>query len=520
MKLYNNNDLDLVDKNIDKIIETIEELRKKLHPRPQDNPENSSSETESESDTNNDSTTETETTIENNDSNTKSTEPTTKSNPEQNIENQQIQPPQPTKEDIDNIVKITMKFISDKKRKIYGGYAQNKCVSLKNKADAFYSDNDIPDIDVYSPTPIEDLVELCNTLHDSGYTDVIGKEAMHKETYKIFTKGYNAIDLSYVPKQIYDNIPFIESDNIRYVNPSFAMIDLYRMMSEPLFSSWRWKKIFNRLFLLQKHFPFADVKYNQHSLKHQKLTNDTFQKLSNDILDFVTNNNSIYVIGDFAYNELVKFANMKEVRPINIHSYQIISTDYKNNAVNLIKKLNEIHKNITHEEFYPFWSFTDYSVEIYCEGELIVKMYNNLKRCCPVKSINIGPNKTIQIGSFDFIFLMEMINSFREKVSRNNNKKIYHDSLISNLIRIREYYFNTNKKTLLDDTLFQSFIDTCAGDSYDPIMEAKKQRKERKKKTGSALFIYKPIRELKTKWIFANTSGNLINNPKNLKLRI
>ena len=32
-------------------------------------------------------------------------------------------------------------------------------------------------------------------------------------------------------------------------------------------------------------------------------------------------------------------------------------------------------------------------------------------------------------------------------------------------------------------------------------------------------FMYKPVREVKTKWIFANTSGNKISNPKNLKLK-
>ena len=500
MKLYDNNDIILVEKNIDAIIANIEELRKKLHPRPQDDvseTETSESETVSETE--------------------ESTE-TPKTTPDESTETpKSTVPTPPTKEDINNIVKITMKFISDKKRKIYGGYAQNKCVASKYKADAFYNDDDIPDIDVYSPTPIEDLVELCNKLHESGYTDVIGKEAMHKETYKIFTKGYNAIDLSYVPKQIYDNIPFIELDNIRYVNPSFAMIDLYRMMSEPLFSSWRWKKIFNRLFLLQKHFPFTDVKLSS-SLYHKKLPSIT--EAMKIVMDYITNNNKIYVVGDFAYNQFVKISNMKDLKPVDIYSYQMVSTDYKNDVINLIKKLKESIKNITYNEFYPFWSFTDYSVEIYCDGELIAKIFNNLKRCCPIKNVQLDNNKIVQIGSFDFVFLMEMIGSFREKVLKNNKEKIYHDGLISNLIRMRKYYFDTQKKTLLDNTIFQSFLDTCVGDSYDPITEAKKQRKERKKKTGSALFIYKPIRELKNKWIFANTSGNLINNPKNLKLRM
>ena len=475
MELYNNNDLKLVDKNIDSIIETIENVRKKLYPRPQDNEPETVTETYTSTET---------------------------SKTEQS----------PTPEDIAKIVKITLDFVSNKKRKVYGGYAQNKVISFKNKADAFYKDDEIPDIDVYSPSPIDDLVELCDLLRSQGYDDVVGKEAMHKETYKIFTKGYNAIDLSYVPKNIYDNIPYVEIDNIRYTHPLFSMIDLYRMMSEPLFSSWRWKKIFVRLQLLQKHYPFQKINANPVSKPHKKNMDKVFEIIK----EYVKSNTDVYIFGDFAYNEFVKEAKMKDVAYANIKSYQIVSTDYKKTAETLIKKLKETNTNISYEEYYPFWTFTGHSVEISCGGELIAKVYGSIKRCCPIKTTI----DNIQIGSFDYVLLMEMVTGFREKVLRNKNGKIYHDTIISNLIKMRKYYFDKNEKTLLDNTLFQSFISSCVGEAIDPIMEAQRLRKERKEKKGSALFIYKPVRELKNKWVFANTSGNKINNPKNLKLKI
>lgn len=477
MELYNSKDLELVNKNIDIIVENIEQIRKQLYPRPQDTQQvESDAESVASMDT------------------------------EKNI---------PNMETINKIVGITMNFIMEKKRKIYGGYAQNAVIKFKNKNDAFYSDDDIPDIDVYSPTPIEDLVQLCNKLFEEGFTDVVGREAMHKETYKIFTSGYNAIDLSYVPKNIYDNIPYVEIDNIRYVHPSFSMIDLYRMMSEPLFSSWRWKKIFTRLCLLQKYYPFPKTNEIVQQTKHKKDMTKAFEIINN----FIKNNSRIYLFGDFAYNELVKEANDPKIQQINIYSYRIVSTDYKNDAKILIKQLKDNNLKITYEEYYPFWSFTGHNVEIYYENELIVTIYNNLQRCCPIKMVDLDDGK-VQIGCFDYILLMEMVIGFREKVLRNKQEKIYHDTLISNLIKMRRYYFDKNGKTLLDDTLFQSFIETCIGEAIDPIMEARRLRKEKKEKKGIAVFNYKPVRELKTKWVFANTSGNKINNPKNLRLKI
>jgi hypothetical protein len=118
---------------------------------------------------------------------------------------------------------------------------------------------------------------------------------------------------------------------------------------------------------------------------------------------------------------------------------------------------------------------------------------------------------------------MEIVFSFRQKVLKDSNKKRYHDVLISNMIKMRETHFKTTHKTLLDDSLFQSFIGTCIGKGIDTFNEAKKKRNELKEKRKnkekvSFGFSYKPVREIKNKWVFSNTSGNLINNPKNLKL--
>jgi len=299
MELYKTTDLEIVDKNIDQIINSIENTKKELYPDSIIKPPIVATETQTK---------------------------------------------EKTLEDVKEIVNITLEFVSNKKRKIYGGYAQNKAVIHKNKDDAFYKDTDVPDIDVYSPRPIEDLVELCNILNEKGYTDVIGREAIHKETYKIFTNGYNAIDLSYVPKNVFDAIPFIEINKIRYVNPSFSMIDLYRMLSEPLFSSWRWKKAINRLYLLQKYYPFENIKNAKvnDAYKHKK----DVSKATNIIIDFIKDNESVYIVGDFAYNQLVKESKCKDFSEIAVGIYQIVSTDYKTDVKKLLDKFKTSNVNV------------------------------------------------------------------------------------------------------------------------------------------------------------------------------
>lgn len=477
MELYKPSDLELGEKNIPKIIEEIEQVRKQLYPRPNDN------------------------------------EPVSDAEPAKKKE--------PLLEDVKAIVKIVLDFVKEKKRKIYGGTSHNSVIKAKNKADAFYSEEvDIStDIDVYSPTPIEDLVELCDTLYNNGFTDAISKQAMHGETYKIFTRGYNAVDISYVPKIIYDNIPFIEIENIRYTHPSFAMIDLYRILSEPLFSNFKWEKVFKRIKLLQKHYPFQKMPPEIPKVYSHK---GDISNVRKTIENFITNNESVYLFGDVAYNCIINESGNtnKSIKPVEVGIYHIVSTNYKIDALGLIREFKNDGIKITFKEYYPFWTLTGHSVEIIYNGNPIARVYHNMKRCCPTIKASFGskPNDFVQIGSFDYIFLMEMVLSFRQKVLRDQNKKRYHDTIISNLIMLREEYFKKNKLTLFDPSVFQSFVIPCVGRALDPIMEAKKQRKEKKEK-NMTMFMYKPIREIKTKWVFSNTSGNEIHNPKNFKLR-
>ncbi len=61
-----------------------------------------------------------------------------------------------------SINQIVMEYIKKHKRKIYGGFAQNQLVKRANPKDAFYKENERPDIDFYSPTcgPCQMLTKL------------------------------------------------------------------------------------------------------------------------------------------------------------------------------------------------------------------------------------------------------------------------------------------------------------------------------------------------------------------------
>ena len=134
---------------------------------------------------------------------------------------------EPTMKEFNEVYQVILNYIKDKKKIIYGGYAQNNLIEIKNKSDSFYKDLDMADIEFYSYEPLKDVVDLCDLLKSKGYSYVQGSEGAHPETYKIFVNFVNYCDISYIPKNVNDNMPFMEDKGIRYTHPHFMLVDAF-----------------------------------------------------------------------------------------------------------------------------------------------------------------------------------------------------------------------------------------------------------------------------------------------------
>jgi hypothetical protein len=447
---------------------------------------------------------------------------------------------EPTKEQAMNAINVALEYIKENKRKIYGGYAQNKIISDKNPKDAFYNDNDIPDVDYYSPEPLVDVIKICNILHEKGFKSVTAQEALHKETYKVFVDyNVNVCDISYVPKNVYYKIPTVEIKGIQYVHPSFIMIDLYRMLTEPYFSSFRWEKVFPRIYLLQKHYPFnKPTKELPDVYGIDQKSEKVIHKYLSGVFDFLSDRKSVIVYGQYAYNHFydVSKPNNKKIKQIDVTFYEFMSSEYIEDANLLLEKLQNLipeNKNkIKVIEYYPFWQLTGYNCWLFYENIPLVHITYYNKRCTSFKEVDAVifyngekevPDKKakIQIGTFDFVFLMNMVNGLYAKVNNEGEKYNYHNIMTSHLIEIRNHYLDKNKKTLMDNTLFQEFVPDCIGKVMYQERELRIEREKKYKSGKLVVFRYNPSEDKKdtvSTYRFANTSGNKISNVKNLKL--
>jgi hypothetical protein len=128
---------------------------------------------------------------------------------------------------------------------------------------------------------------------------------------------------------------------------------------------------------------------------------------------------------------------------------------------------------------------------------------------------------TINIGSFSLTILYSLITSMRGRINNDKNTKNLYIALVSHITEFKNYYMKTFKKTFLDDTIFKEFIVKCIGVPITPEHEKQLLIESRKKQNKKYIFSYDPAESTKTdlNYVFANSSGNPINNIKNLKLQ-
>ena len=443
---------------------------------------------------------------------------------------------EPTGDEKDKVMKTILAYIKQHKRKIYGGFALNSLIVDKDPSDAIYKDYDTPDVDFYSPEPIQDLIKLCNILHNAGFKYVNGKEAMHKETYSIYVNYALYCDISYVPKNIYNKMPFKEIKGLTYIHPNFMTIDYLRMMTDPLISYWRIDKAFKRFYLLQKHYPLP---HNDNPIEISG-SNEKIDYALDTVYNFVKTKKQCIVIGFYAYNYYLNESGVLDAKSKGSNKfalqttpyYELISSNYRDDARELIAllKLKFPSGGIKYVENYPFFQFTGFNVTIYLEDEILAIIYHNNGKCLPFFNVDavkyadgkiIKDTGSITVGTIGLTILYALITVMKARVDDSSGIKNLYITIISHLIEARNYFLTKNKKSIFDNTPFRDFVIECIGETMMPEREKRLIIESRKKKNQRYIYNYDPSserREPQVNFVFANSSGNPIRKERNMKL--
>jgi len=468
------------------------------------------------------------------------------------IKNEMFNPPMEIKR---KILSEVLKFVVEKKRKIYGGFALNELIKMDGRGTPIYTDDSVNDIDFYTPDPINDAIDLSDRLHKLKLGNVKCMEAVHDETYSVKVDGEVYCDISYTPKNIYNRMPFKTSkDGLILIHPHFMWIDYLRMLTDPINSWFRIEKSYTRFQILQRYYQFPQ---NLSGIDVGDSTPDLDIALHN-VLEFLKDRETTTTIGFYAYNcfleesqAITGMARSKKssskndrnrgrtsdatLKYIDVPYYEFISTNYKDDVLELIEKLKSSFPDkddtITHVEYYPFFQYTGFSTNIYCNGDIVAKIHTNNKRCLPyhdikskfyskIKADHHDFGGKIRIGTFSLTLLFNIVNLQKHRTNNEDDMKELSYVMTSHLLHMRNFYFDRTNKNILDETLFKEMEIKCIGKTLTTFMEKALRIEQRKKEGRRYTFNYDPSVTISKRPVlmFANSSGNPINNPKNLKL--
>ena len=152
---------------------------------------------------------------------------------------------------------IVHQFLKDHPVMCYGGTAIN---NLLPPEDRFYNpETTVPDYDFYSKTPQEHAMILANQLSAVGVASVEVKPGIHLGTFKVFADFEGVADITHLDTDIFERLwkENVVVEGIHYVTPNFLRMSMYLELSRPRGDVSRWKKVYERLVLLNSRYPMV-----------------------------------------------------------------------------------------------------------------------------------------------------------------------------------------------------------------------------------------------------------------------
>jgi len=240
-------------------------------------------------------------------------------------------------------IEIVEKFLRKSGRICYGGQAINAHLPESYKIyDPTYS---IPDYDVFTPSPLDDIDYLVDLLQKAGFEEISIREGMHEGTTKIYVDYVPVLDLTAIHPRIYKTLYKRSAifDRIHYLDANLLRMLMHLELSRPRGQVTRWSKVFERLMIFNEFVP----------LKPCAVRNKDIAITANHvtiIINFIIKNKSI-----FAGADLIDFYESSlHIKDTNLHITSkkpiiFFSSHSYDDAVKLVSQLKSITYHRKHK---------------------------------------------------------------------------------------------------------------------------------------------------------------------------
>ena len=418
---------------------------------------------------------------------------------------------------------LVEKFIIEKGLKLYGGQALHEYIKHKDSK-GFYSKNEFPDYDVFSPDAWNHAKELSDKLNDMGYSYVEAKPSIlndkHHQTYKVSVDFLPMLDLTQVGcpieklnknkcrtcsykvkgkcQSVFNKIPAIdlydkkEMDKVYYdtfnyktkkgtyknkfflSSPEWLKISMYWELTEPLGDTSRLPKVGTRLALFEKYYETKFKELCEPVKKDIKI-----DKKMTTMLDFVLEhikerNERIVEFGPYTHNFYVE-----KSKRVPVLNYQIYTTNMPYDVKLIMDKLKKRFRNTdfrTSERQFYWKQYIDEETRIYVKHNnkfhLLVNFVEHAK-CMPYYKSNNVKHASIDLMIFNYRHRKELPDIYKI----TEGMPYDYECMLKDLLDAYKKYSESKPMK------YERYVSRCVGEPVDKRKELMSDRWIDKKKT-------------------------------------
>jgi hypothetical protein len=419
-----------------------------------------------------------------------------------------------------NIIKILEDFMKRKKVVCYGGTAINNILPASEQ---FYNkDVEIPDYDFFSTKALEHSKELANIYANQGYSEVEVRSGVHKETYKLFVDFIPIADITQFEPKLFKLLlkNSIRKEGISYAHPDYLRMQTYNELSRPDGDVSRWEKIYKRLVLLNKHYPFKEnpkcsqVNFMRDFTGNPELNESLYNVVKDAMID-----EGVVFIGGYASSLYSRYMPAEQQKQLQqVPDFDVLAEDPKTVAFIIKGKLEEAgFKNVKVVTKPPVGNeIIMVHYEIIVDDDTLCFIYKPYG-CYSYNTIQIN-KKTVKVATIEtmLLFLLAFLYSDRP----------YYDH--ERIICMAQYLINVQAKNRLEQKgLLKRFNTNCYGNEKT-IIEIRSEKAEKYEKLkgnknsrefNKYFFKYSPTKIIKNKQL-KNTKKIYIKGHKKTKKNI
>ena len=358
----------------------------------------------------------------------------------------------------ENIFNEIIIFLKHKNRIIHGNYAFGLLLNKFNSGNHY----EVHNINFYTPTPINDIIELCNILNKKNIKYLNCRETMTKGTYALYGNFIEYCNAVYMPDNIFSICPTINTFDILICDPWLLLVDLQSIIISPINNHDKLLKNYNHILSLDKLNIF---KYPESS-KHKPLiiSNDDIHitNIIENILPSIISKFNCVFTGQLAY---LFYTTSNNSNDFKISQIELITDGSINNILISLKdilKINSLDEHCSIKCYNPLLNYWNNRIIVFYKNKELINLLIAKQKNIPYieTPININhKNINFKISSFILTVNYFLINYLYRQLYEPDYIASNMDYVFS-LFTSRNNYLSKNIKSVLDNTIYINDTDT------------------------------------------------------------